>query len=453
MNLSFDKIISAGLLALAVFTALAHGTVEPWSELIFVLSVALLCLLWAIKAIRNKRLSLFIPANLWPLAGLILLGLAQSLMFQTEAGNAASLSLDVEATRGTTLLLVCLLLTSLMASNFLTHRQQLQTMMQFLTVFGLVLATFSLVQYFTWNDKFFWMRAVQANSSFGPFVNRNHFAGYMELLLPWPVALMLTRRRSAAEKSFYLFITAWITLVAIFSLSRGGMISIFAQLMFLVIFRPRQFDQTEIINTRRSRMRMLLQRGAAVAGVLVIIIGGLTWLGAERVVDRVTIGLDDDKTAMVSQLSDQSDYGGRNTLWKSSLKIFSAHPLTGAGLGSFETALPIYDQSKNVGLVASQAHNDYLQTLSDTGLIGGLLTIWFLLATGRAVIKGLQVREPLMSHAALGCAAAMFGLLVHSLFDFNLQLLSHSLLFLAFAAVAGQLSELAKLITLSRVRG
>lgn len=453
MKITLDKIISTGLLALAVFTALAHGTVEPWSELIFVLSVALLCLLWAIKAINDKRLSLFIPANLWPLAGLILLGLAQSLMFQTGTGSTASLSLDVEATRGTTLLLVCLLLASLMASNFLTHRQQLQTMMQFLTVFGLVLATFSLVQYFTWNDKFYWMRAVQAKTSFGPFVNRNHFAGYMELLLPWPVALMLTRRRSAAEKSFYLFITAWIILVTIFSLSRGGMISIFAQVAFLMIFRPRQFDESELIATRRSRMLTLLQRGAAVAGVLVIIVGGLTWLGAERVVDRVATGLDDDKTALASQFSDQSDFGGRDTLWKSSLKIFRAHPLTGAGLGSFETALPIYDQSKNVGLVASQAHNDYLQTLTDTGLIGGLLAIWFLLSTGRAVMKGLQVHEQLMSHAALGCGASVFGLLVHSLFDFNLQLLSHSLLFLAFAAVAAQLSELAKLITLSRVRG
>ena len=102
MKITLDKIISTGLLALAVFTALAHGTVEPWSELIFVLSVALLCLLWAIKAINDKRLSLFIPANLWPLAGLILLGLAQSLMFQTGTGSTASLSLDVEATRGTT---------------------------------------------------------------------------------------------------------------------------------------------------------------------------------------------------------------------------------------------------------------------------------------------------------------------------------------------------------------
>ena len=78
MKISFDQIISTGFLTLAVFTAIAHGVVEPWSELIFVLSVVTLCMLWAIKAIKEKRLSLFIPANLWPLAGLILLGARSS---------------------------------------------------------------------------------------------------------------------------------------------------------------------------------------------------------------------------------------------------------------------------------------------------------------------------------------------------------------------------------------
>lgn len=453
MKISFDQIISTGFLTLAVFTAIAHGVVEPWSELIFVLSVVALCMLWAIKAIKEKRLSLFIPANLWPLAGLILLGLAQSLSFQKSSGSIASLSLDIEATKGTTLLLACLLLTSLLASNFLTHRQRLQTMMQFLTIFGLVLATFSLIQHFTWNEKFYWFRSVQNNPSFGPFVNRNHFAGYMELLLPWPVALMLTRPRSMAEKSFYLFLTAWIAIVAVFSLSRGGMISILSQLAFLMIFRPRQFDEPET-GAVPSRTKTFLQRGAATAAILLIVFAGLTWLGAERVVDRVAAGFEGQQPSATSQsLSIIPGYGGRNELWRDSWEIFRANPLTGIGLGSFEKALPTYNQSRNSGLVASQAHNDYLQVLTDAGLIGGLLAIWFLLATGRGVLKGLQAHEPLMSHAVFGCGAALFGLMVHSLFDFNLQLLSHSLLFLAFAAIASQLGELAKLITNTRVRG
>ena len=456
MKITTDQIISTGFGALIVFTALAHGVVEPWSELIFVLSVSGLGLLWAVKAVREKRLSLFIPANLWPLAGLILLGVLQSLPLSGGEGKSATLSLDAEATQGTTLLLCCLLLTSLIASNFLTHRERLQTLMQFLTIFGLVLATFSLIQHFAWNDKFYWVRAVESKTSFGPFVNRNHFAGYLELLLPWPVALMLTRRRSLAEKSFYLFITGWMVVVAVFSLSRGGMMSIFAQLVFMAAFRPRQFDAAETA-AAPSRWVTLVRHAAAAIVFAATIFGGLAWLGAERVIDRVTAGIGSDlpqatSSSNAGQATVQPFTGHRGELWRDSWKIFLANPLTGAGLGAYETALPIHNQNRNLGMIASQSHNDYLQVLTDAGLIGGLLAIWFLLLTARAVWNGLRVHEPLLSNAAFGCGAALFGLSVHSLFDFNLQLLSHSLLFLAFAAIAAQLSELAQLITSSRVR-
>lgn len=455
MKISTDQIISTGLVALIAFTALAHGAVESWSELIFVLSAVGLGLLWAVKAVREKRFSLFIPANLWPLVGLILLGLVQSLSLPGGGGKSASLSLDAEATQGTTLLLCCLLLTSLLASNFLTHRERLQTLMQFLTIFGLVLATFSMVQHFAWNDKFYWVRAVESKTSFGPFVNRNHFAGYMELLMPWPVALMLTRRRSLTEKSFYLFITGWMVVVAVFALSRGGMISIFAQLAFMATFRPRQFDQVETVATA-SRTGNFVRHSVAAIVLVVTIFGGLAWLGAERVIDRVTAGIESDLPPATSatnaeQTPVQAFSGHRGELWRDSWKIFLANPMIGAGLGAYETALPLHNQSRNLGMVASQAHNDYLQALTDAGLIGGMLVICFLLLTARAVLIGLRVHEPLLSNAAFGCGAALFGLSVHSLFDFNLQLLSHSLLFLAFAAIASQLSELAQLITAPRV--
>lgn len=450
MKITADQIISTGFVALVVFTAMAHGAVEPWSELIFVASVVALGLVWAVKVVREKRLSLFIPANLWPLVGLILLGVAQGTTFQTFGGKAG-LSLDVEATQGTTLLLCCLLATSLLASNFLTHRERLQTLMQFLTIFGLVLATFSMIQHFAWNEKFYWMRVVESKTSFGPFVNRNHFAGYLELLLPWPVALMLTRRRSAAEKSFYLFIAAWMVIVAVFSLSRGGMISIFAQLAFMAAFRPRQFDEAAEVSAP-SRFMTIARQAALAAVFLVTIFGGLSWLGAERVIDRVTAGFENGQPAASQPDDRQSFTGHRDELWRDSWKIFVANPLFGAGLGAYETALPAHNRNRNLGMIASQAHNDYLQALTDAGLIGALLAIWFLAVTARAVVNALRVHEPLMSNAAFGCGAALFGLSVHSLFDFNLQLLSHSLLFLAFAAIVSQLSELATLITASRVR-
>ncbi len=448
MKASWEKIITVGFIGLIVFSALAHGAVEPWSEFLFVLWMTVLGVLWAFRIARAGKLLLYVPANWWPLAAFFLLGLAQSIAFRDRSGNGFSLSLDVEATRGACLIIGCLLLASLLSANFLAHRERLLKLAQFLTIFGLVLATFALIQHFTWNDRFYWLRPANTEVPFGPFVNRNHFAGYMELLLPWPVALLLTGRRSPAEKFFYIFVTGWMALAAVFSLSRGGMISIFAELIFLAAMAPRQVKaETAMATGGRSQTASFVARAGAALAIVLVTLGGLTWLGAEQVINRIAA------TSEINQafVQNRNFSASRDELWRDSWAIFRANPLAGTGLGSFETALPIYGQGRNLGLVTSQTHNDYLQVLTDTGIIGGLIALWFLLATTRAVWRGLRVREPLMNNTVLACGAALFGILVHSLFDFNLQLPSHALLFVCFSALVAQLSELAKIISTARV--
>src|SRR6266516_1975922 len=78
ISLLLDKSIAAGLLAAIVFTALAHGAVEPWSLALFELILTVLLLLWGIKATLDKRLAITVPAAALPVAALLLLGIAQS---------------------------------------------------------------------------------------------------------------------------------------------------------------------------------------------------------------------------------------------------------------------------------------------------------------------------------------------------------------------------------------
>ncbi|MEO6726874.1 MAG: O-antigen ligase family protein [Blastocatellia bacterium] len=440
--------ISAGFIGLILFTALAHGAVEPWSELVFVFWTVVLGLLWAVKVVRERKLMVFVPQTMWPMAALILLGVAQSFASKNQDGFWHSLSLDVEATRGTVLLMCCLLLCSLIAANFMTHRERLQRLAFFLTIFGVLLSAFALIQYFTWNDKFYWFRAAHADSPFGPFVNRNHYAGYIELLLPWPVILMLSQRRRE-EKLFYGFAAAFMAMSAVFSLSRGGMISVFTELMFLAAFSPRGDRDYSTDYTGNRRFGAFLLRFGAVAAIIAAAIGGLNWLGSERVVNRLAPEQQNMQTGSVQSENawPTHTWDDRGDLWRDSWAVFRANPLTGVGLGAFETAFPAYDRTSNVGrIVTAQTHNDYLQALTDGGLIGGLIALWFLIVCARAVWRGLRLAEPLMRLTVLACSAGMFGLLVHSLFDFNLQLPSHALLFLSFSAITVQLSELAEVL-------
>src|SRR5215510_9694637 len=101
---------------------------------------------------------------------------------------------------------------------------------------------------------------------------------------------------------------------------------------------------------------------------------------------------------------------------------------------AIETAFPMYSQNDG-SLRVEYAHNDYLQVLSDGGVVGGVLSAWFLVALGRAFLRAMRSMNQRVRAVALGSGAGVFAILVHSLFDFNLQIPSNALLFLLLAAV------------------
>src|SRR6185369_8657987 len=177
------------------FTTLALGTVEAWSVALFELTVLVLILLWTAKAVFEKRLEIKLSPVALPLAALVLVGVVQSIAFTGKNGQVASLSMDVEATRGATAMIFFLFVAFLVASNFFDTPERLRTLSSFLIIFGLGLAVFALIQHFTWEGKMYWMRPVASAGAGtgGPFVNRNHFAGYMEMLTPIPVAIAFSR--------------------------------------------------------------------------------------------------------------------------------------------------------------------------------------------------------------------------------------------------------------------
>src|SRR5437899_506101 len=232
-----DKSIAGGLLAAIVFTTLAFGAVEPWSLALFELMLVGLLLLWGIKATLDRHLEITIPAAALPIAALLLLGMTQSVAFTDGAGRRAGLSMDVEATRQTVTVLFFIGASFIVAANFFVTRERLFLLANALTVFGAVVAAFALIQYFTWQGRFYWLRAT-GFSVFGPFVNHNHFAGYMAMLMPVPLGLILRAVRGQA-RLVYGFAAALMGTAAIVSGSRSGMISLAAAVVLLAVLSKR----------------------------------------------------------------------------------------------------------------------------------------------------------------------------------------------------------------------
>jgi len=438
MSAWLDKSIAGGLIVVAVLMAVAHGGVDEFSVVVFELSMLVLLLLWAIKVVVERRLTITIPAPALPIVGLLVFGLLQSVVMKGEFWPSWSLSVNVEATRRTVTGLFCLLAGFVVAANFLASRERLSALAHFLAIYGLAMAVFALAQHFTWNGRLYWVRPTASDAMpFGPFVYHNLFAGYMELLIPVPVALIITRGVRGGRVLFG-FAAAMMIVAVVVSLSRGGMISTLAELMFVaalgVRLRRERAEELSHLDHLNQGLVARLARIGAVAVMIAAVVGGVVWVGAGPVVNRIVA------TQVGAANSPQAEtfFTSRGWMWKDALRMIRANPWLGVGLGAYQTAFPRYTQGDGL-MVVDTPHNDYLQLLAEAGLVGGALAVWFIVSVFRLVARGLRSRDPLYSGLALGCGAGILALLVHSLVDFNLQIPSTALLFLLLSAVASHI--------------
>lgn len=440
MNRRLDIAISWGLVIAIAFSALAFGATEPWSIAGLQLLLILLIELWGLRMVVQRRLRVVLPAAALPLFGVIIFGLIQSIAWPGADGARSSLSMDVDLTRGMVLTLIVITGGFLLAANFWTSRDRLKSFAWFLIIFGFAFSLFALIQGFTWNQRLYWVRPISMTTfPYGSFLSKNNYAGYIELFIPMAAAIALNIAVSRPARMFAGFAAAVMSISVAFSLSRGGMVSLGATLIFFVVVawqtarrRSRAIQRAAIeegysLEGRRAPWwrRALFNPGAAVVGIVAMVLIGLSWLGPESVANRLTQG-------SLRGTDSQAFYTSRGWIWQDTWTIFKAHPIAGVGLGAFRTAFPIYTASDGL-FRTNQAHNDYLQILSDGGLLGALLAAWFIFALFRAFTTGLRAREPWRVAVVLGAGAGIFSVLIHSFFDFNLQIPSTALLFLVLS--------------------
>ena len=128
---------------------------------------------------------------------------------------------------------------------------------------------------------------------------------------------------------------------------------------------------------------------------------------------------------------------GRAHFWNVTLDVIKAHPLVGSGLGSFGVIYTRYD-TRNGLYRLEQAHNDYLQTLSDAGIIGAILGLAFIVILFRRGFQRRETHDKFRRGVTTGALAGCFAVLVHSFFDFTLHTTANALLFVILCAIVTQ---------------
>jgi O-antigen ligase len=399
------KAIRIGIPVLIAFAVLAHGAVEPWSEAVLEIGAGLLLVIWAVEAAVRGRLSLRWNALLVPVGGLAALALVQW---------AAGMTVYAYSTELETLRLAAgLILLFLTVQAFRTPGEW-KNLAWFLMSLAFAVSLFGIVQYFTWNGKLYWMRTLHnGGSPFGPFVNRNDFAGFVELILPLGLALLVLdgerQERRLLVTLFAVFPAAALVLCA----SRAGIVVFSCELVMLGVL--------VWFYGRRSQRWLLL----GVAGVIAVLAG---WLGVGHSFARFS-GREGTDISMVQRFSMSQD------TWH----IFLAHPVAGTGMGTLEIAYPRF-QTHYIGLIVNHAHDDYVELLSDGGILGGAFGLAFLFVLFRRGVRNLRrARSPVSRSLYAGGLVACTGLLLHEFVDFNLHIPSNAIIFLVIAAMTTSL--------------
>ena len=309
--------------------------------------------MFALAAVAVWRARLSPPAFVWPLVPLsfaVLWGLFQWLTGSTACVIDTKLAL----LRWATFLSVFLAGISLFREDAV--RRWFRSAIVW---FAFLVAALASVQTFTSHGKVFWFfDTPYTDYIMGPILSRNHYAAFIEAVLPIALYLALRRER---DSLLYSGMAAVMYASVIASASRAGTVLATAEVVLvpLLVWGMRRAPG-------RSVAAALLRMGILFAVFTAVV-------GWEAVWSRFWVP---DPLAV------------RHELAVSSLHMAAAHPWLGTGLGTWSTVYPHY-AIIDVGVFANQAHNDWLQWTAEGGFPFGImlatLFIWSLRPAFRSI--------------------------------------------------------------------
>jgi len=301
-----------------------------------------------------------------------------------------------------------------------------------LTVLGVVVALVGIIQrpLFTGKIYGFWTPQDSGGVGFGPFVNRNHFAGWMLMGLPLTVGLLCGgiaaglrgvkpgwRNKllwfGSPDASRLILIAAGAVVMAlslVLTLSRSGMTALVVSLLFSGWF---------VVRNLRGGWR----KTAAVGYLMLLPVVVAGWAGADAIMARFSL------TA--------TEFGGRVGAWKDAAAIASAFPVAGTGLNTYGIATLFYQRHEVIHHY-EQAHNDYLQLLAEGGLLLAIPAVLLVAALVRETWRRAGETEAGSTTYWLraGAITAIVAIALQESIDFSLQMPGNAALFAVVCGIA-----------------
>lgn len=432
--------MARGLGALAAWALFAFGGVHLWAAVPLAAGALLAFVLVRPSIARGRARALDVALLLWlAAAALHLVPLPAALVGVLSpaslrlgravtldaSGAFQTLSIQPSHTAHSLLVLAATLLV------FWTARETfraggIRTTARGIALFGFVASALALLQSATSRGVIYWSWRPEGEGPepFGPFVNRNHFAGWMALAIPLCLGYLAARAstrdplgelrplgarlaRAADSRTLWLLAaTASMAIALAATLSRSGLVGVLTGLAF-----GRWLTASSVARSRRRGLGPL----AGVALVAAAVVWNLPALAGRF--ERAAVG-----------------YADRLAIWRETLPMLRDFWTTGSGLGTFETTMVFYQQSDRTWFF-NQAHNEYLQLATE----GGLLVLLPAAAAAAAFLRlaAARLREDRtgMFWIRAGAAAGLAGLAVQSLFENGMRMPANAALAAILAAI------------------
>jgi O-antigen ligase len=447
--------VTHAAVALIAWGALAFGAVYPWAYTPLLAGCALVGAL-GLALNKTKVLPASAKTALIALIGVLTAGVLQIIPVPAAVLNVVSPSVDAFLRsysvgyaaawhplsldpRSTTIGLaflaaLTLLLAGLTAALSCSGARRLATL---LVGFGVVLALIGIIQKATLGEHAwggmkiygFWTPANLLSTPFGPYVNKNHFAGWMLMGLPLALGLAL----GLAERGTRHVHGGWRSMLLWFSSPEGGKL----QLTLLAIV----FMAASLLMTK-SRSGV---GGLAIAVIVVSVVAGRRFGSARAgiaalvtlaILFVVVLGLaDSDFANRVTNRMDAVEL--RKNIWSDSATVIRDFPLTGTGLNTFGTAMVTY-QTVQHDQHFQEAHNDYLQVLVEGGILVAIPAAVALLLIARAIYRRFKAGEDdtLTYWIRVGATTGLVAIAAQAFVEFSLQMPGNAAMAVVLLAIA-----------------
>ncbi|MEA3305689.1 MAG: O-antigen ligase family protein, partial [Candidatus Omnitrophota bacterium] len=394
---SVEKLIEFCLVFLIIFTPFAYGAVEPWGIAIFEITAAVMFLTWVLKILKNNIIE-FIKT---PITIFIFLFIFY-VFLQLFSRYSVLATRYFHATRIELLKIIAYSMIFFVTLNTIKTKQQITRILSVIIATGFLMSVLYLIHYFGVNAP----RGI---------INPDHFSAYLGMIIPLTLGLLFVKAKSyelraksqsGAQHFLLFFCVITMSTALFFTMSRGGMFSFIFALLIIA----------GLVLTRKS----IKKKGWLISAVLIFIILTITWLGATPVVEKIL----SIKVEITSRY-----FGGRLPIWQGTAELIKDYPMFGTGLGTFNYIFPKYQPAGIISKHYTYAHSDFLELLSETGIIGFSLFALCPMLYALYVFRRFRKRhDPWIIGISIGIFGSLAAIFVHSFADFNLHIPANAVL-------------------------